>query len=67
MLILPDKSDAERAIKRLKEAEEEFRVALEQHEAEVRRGGQDLQSAADFSAASVSYRLALLDPRLPPV
>jgi hypothetical protein len=68
ILLLPGKSDAERAIKKLKEAEEAFLVALERHEAERRSGGEELQKAATrLTVASRSYRLALLDPRLPPV
>lgn len=67
-ILLPARSDADRATRKLKEAEEAFRVALERHEAERAAGGERLQIAASrLAAASRGYRLALLDPRLPPL
>ncbi len=66
--LLPAKSDAERATQKLKEAEASFLAALERHEEERRAGRGDLQRAASrLTEASRAYRLALLDPRLPPV
>lgn len=67
-LILPTKSDTERALQRLNEAERQFQAALAEHEDVVEKGGREVSAAAQkLASASRAYRLALLDPRLPPV
>lgn len=66
--ILPTKSDAERAIQRLKASEQQFNEALNFHETETKGGSERASEAAyKLSRASRVYRLALLDPHLPPI
>ena len=66
--ILPTKSDAELAIQRLKASEQQFNEALTFHEREARGGGERaFEVAHKLSRASRVYRLALLDPHLPPI
>jgi hypothetical protein len=65
---LPTETDTERAQAQLSAAEKDFVAALEHHERECRNGGEILQkAAARLAVASRAYRLALLDPRLPPI
>jgi len=57
-----------RALHRLREAEQHFHAALAAHASVAKNGGETVQVAALILAqASRAYRLALLDPNLPPI